>query len=104
VKWIVSEHSISEHVPEFTLKLPKNYQILSVLIKGNPTPNNPMAGGPYLYVKSPEGGMGTELVQFVQVESGQSVEGPYHHVGSYQERGYHKVKHLFMEVNLGTVE
>jgi hypothetical protein len=104
VNWIVSEHSISEHVPEFTLKLPRDFQLLSVLIKGNPTPNNPTAGRPYLYVKSPEGEREIEEVHFRQVESGQSVEGPYQHVGSYQERGYHKVKHLFVEVKLRTVE
>lgn len=104
MKWIITEYSISEHVPEFTLTLPKNYQILSVLIKGKPTSNNPMAGGPYLYVKSPEGETGSEQVHFVQVESGQSVEVAYLYVGSYQERGYHKVKHLFVEVKLRTVE
>lgn len=104
MRWIVSEHSISEHVSEFNLDLPKNYEVLTVLIKGNPTPDHPMAGGPCLYVRYPEGTSERVVVHFIQLENGQAFEGAYQYVGSYQDRGYHKVNHLFREVKLRPVE
>jgi hypothetical protein len=104
MRWTVKEYEISEHSRNFILKLPKNYQILSVLIKGSASVNNPMAGAPCLYIRYPEGEKETEEVVFTQVEDGTSVDGSLQFVGSYQERGYHKIKHLFAEVILEVIK
>jgi hypothetical protein len=89
---VVKEYPISEHVSEFVLTLPANYQILTVFLKSNtPSPG----AQPVLYVLAPEDQPETEEVTFRHVESSEKLFNAYAYVGSYQEVGYFRVKHLF---------
>jgi hypothetical protein len=97
--WAVTELLISEHEAEFALRLPKNYQTLSVLIKAERYGDGRQTKySPYLYVLAPAGEKDTEEVAFLHVESGETFEGACAYVGSYQEMGYYKVKHLFRRI------
>jgi hypothetical protein len=99
--WTITEHEISEHKTEFTLSLPKDYQILSVLVKEKPLAGQPRydrSGQPCLYVRSSIGEKEYEEVAFRNVQSGEKIDGPYLFIGSYQEVGYWKVMHLFRRV------
>jgi hypothetical protein len=97
--WAISEYLISEHQSEFALTLPKNYQTLCVLLReeryGDGTQSKYT---PYLYVLAPDNERGTEEVTFLHVESDGTFEGACAYVGSYQEKGYYKVKHLFRRI------
>jgi hypothetical protein len=97
--WTVTEFLISEHEAEFVLLLPKNYQTLSVLIEAERYGNGRQTKyTPHLYVLAPAGEKENEEVTFLHVESGETFEGACAYVGSYQEMGYYKVKHLFRRI------
>lgn len=99
--WTISEYEISEHKKEFTLRLPKYWEIISIMIKEKPMEGRPRterAGQPCLYVRYSVGEKETEEVTFRNVQAGEQLSGPYIHIGSYQEVGYFKVIHLFREV------
>lgn len=97
--WAVTEFPISEHKAEFALWLPKNYQTLSVMIKAERYEDGRQTKyTPCLYVLAPAGETESEEVAFLHVESGETFEGACAYVGSYQEMGYHTVKHLFRRI------
>lgn len=97
--WAVTEFPISEHEAEFTLRLPENYQTLSVLIKAEKYGDGRQTKyTPHLYVLAPAGEKETEEVTFLHVEGGDAFEGACAYVGSYQEMGYYKIKHLFRRI------
>lgn len=93
MKWTISEFTINEHIRQFILTLPSDFVILGVLMKslGREQPG----AQPHLYVKHPADQKATEDVSFIHLEAGETSNEPVQYVGSYQEVGYFKVKHLF---------
>jgi hypothetical protein len=91
--WTISEYTISEHVRQFVLTVPSDFIILGVMMKagGRDQPG----AQPCLYVKHPADQKDTEQVSFMQLEAGETSKASVQYVGSYQEVGYFKVKHLF---------
>ena len=96
---VVKEFLISEHKAEFVLTLPHNYQVLCVQIKRErQTDGRSFSYSPFLYVLVPadkDEASYPEEVTFRQVEADEEITNAFSYVGSYQERGYFKVKHLF---------
>ena len=96
MKWTISEFTINEHTQQFDLNLPSDFVVLGVLMKalGRDQPG----AQPHLYVKHPAGQKATEKVSFIHLEAGMTSDMPVQYVGSYQEVGYFKIKHLFQLV------
>ena len=91
----VREYLISEHKSEFSLTLPKDYRVLSVQIREGKGSGHQ----PHLHVLAPADAPQSEKVEFVQIEGDQEFEGgECDYVGSYQEKGYYRVKHLFRRI------